>query len=168
MMKHVYLCGLMGSGKTTVGRLLAERLGASFFDLDAEIEREAGLAIADIFARQGETDFRGREARALFRLAHAEPAVVALGGGALLRRENRDLVLATGTLVWLDAPSPELVRRIGDVRSRPLLAGGDPAATLERLREERMDDYQSAALRVDTFGSAAAKIADHIFDWLKP
>src|SRR5262245_26833320 len=165
-MRHVYLCGLMGSGKSTVGALLAQRLGVPFRDLDAEIERQAGLGVAEIFARFGAADFRGREAGALYRLARAEPAVVALGGGALGRPENRDLVLATGTLVWLDAPSPVLIRRIGDVRSRPLLAAGDPVATLERLRRERQDDYQTAALRVDTAGSSPANLADHIFGLL--
>jgi len=165
-MKHVYLCGLMGAGKSTVGALLAERLGLPFRDLDSEIERDAGLSIAEIFARFGEPEFRRREARTLFRLAAETAGVLALGGGALSQPENRDLVLATGTLIWLDAPSRELVRRVGDPRSRPLLATGDPAATLERLRDERKGDYRSAALKVETAGASPAQIAEHLAAWL--
>src|SRR5437868_15290814 len=111
-MLRVYLCGLMGSGKSTVGPLLAARLGASFCDLDAEIERAAGRTVAEVFAAEGEPAFRAREARALYALIErAGGAVIALGGGALGRPENRELVLATGRLIWLDAPTKELVRR---------------------------------------------------------
>jgi shikimate kinase len=163
-MATVFLCGLMGSGKSTVGPLLASRLGVPFLDLDRAIEGKAGCSVADIFDREGEAGFRARETAALREVADAD-GVVALGGGALARRANLELVLAAGTLVWLDAPDEELLARIGDPSSRPLLAG-DASAVLARLRRERAGQYGQAHLHVDTSGlspdAVAARIAEQL------
>jgi shikimate kinase len=162
--RRVFLCGLPGAGKSTVGPLLARRLAVPFRDLDAEIERRAGLAVREIFAREGEAGFRVREAAALGALC-AEDGVVALGGGALQRPESLQAVLERGTLVWLDAPDGELLARIGDPASRPLLRD-DPAATLARLRGERATQYARAQVRVDTAGLAPAAVAAQIEELL--
>lgn len=154
----------MGAGKSTVGPLLAARLGVRFLDLDREIERKAGFSVRDIFEREGEAGFRARESAALRELADAE-AVVALGGGALLRPANLDAVLAAGTLVWLDAPDDELLLRIGDTSSRPLLAG-DPKATLARLRTEREAQYRHAQVHIATRGLSPEAVAARIEEQL--
>ena len=160
----VFLCGLMGAGKSTVGPLLAARLGVPFRDLDLEIERQARMSVREIFEREGEAGFRAREAAAL-RAAAGEEAVVALGGGARGRPANLEAVLAAGTLVWLDAPDQELLRRIGDPASRPLLGKG-PAAALARLREDRAVQYGRAQIRIDTSGLSPDAVAARIQEQL--
>jgi shikimate kinase len=163
--KLVFLCGLMGSGKTTVGPVLASRLALPFCDLDRAIEQDAGATVRELFTREGETGFREREARALLRVCAAGAQVVALGGGALGRADNRELVRRSGRLVWLDAPTPILVARIGDPSSRPLL-GDDPASALDRLRAARADQYGEAGLRLDTSRLDAQAAAEQIVTWL--
>src|SRR5262249_37184286 len=124
LMAPLFLCGLSGAGKSTVGALVAEALGAGFCDLDAEIEREAGRSVAEIFAQEGEATFRAREAVALERTLARGDAVIALGGGALVHEASRTRVLASGRVVWLDAPTAVLVGRLqaGGSAPRPLLA----------------------------------------------
>ena len=150
----VLLCGLMGSGKSRVGRALASRLGWSFLDTDELVERAAGMKISEIFARVGEPPFRQREREAIQTLP-TQRCVVALGGGAVVSAENRRALREKGTLVWLDAMPETLVERIGESQKRPLLAGLDrPArvARLTQLRAERLAAYSEAALRVVTDG----------------
>jgi shikimate kinase len=154
----------MGAGKSTVGPLLAARLGVRFVDLDREIEAKAGLTVRELFEAEGEAGFRARESHALRLLAN-EDAVIALGGGALARPANLELVLASGTLVWLDAPDEELLARIGDPTSRPMLAD-DPKATLARLRAERQPQYSNAQLHVDTRGLSPEDVAARIEEQL--
>jgi len=160
----VFLCGLMGAGKSTVGPLLASRLGVPFLDLDHEIEAQAAMRVRDIFEREGEAGFRAREAAALRHLSESD-AVIALGGGALGRPKNLERVLAAGTLVWLDAPDDELLARIGDPSSRPLLEG-DPRAVLARLRQERQGQYGHAQMRIDTSGLSPEQVAARIEEQL--
>jgi shikimate kinase len=150
----------MGAGKSTVGPLLAARIGVPFRDLDREIEAQARMSVREIFEREGEAGFRTRESAAL-REALAKDGVTALGGGALARQANLEAVLAAGTLVWLDAPDAELLARIGDPGSRPLLAE-DPAATLARLRKERAGQYASAQVRIDTEGLSPDEVAARV------
>jgi len=157
----VLLCGLMGSGKSRVGRALASRLGWDFIDTDERIERAAGMKISEIFARDGEPAFRRLESEALQALP-TERCVVALGGGAVVSAENRRVLREKGTLVWLDAPPETLVARMGESQKRPLLAGLDRAgriARLTELRAERLPAYSEAELRVETDGMAVDEAA---------
>ncbi len=123
---HVLLVGFMGSGKTSVGRLLAERLGAPFVDLDERVERSAGAPVAQIFAGEGEDGFRDREAAALAALEAEPPAVVACGGGVVLRESNRALLRTLGVVVYLGVSAEQAMQRCGLGRERPLLAGRTP------------------------------------------
>ena len=158
----VLLSGLMGSGKSRVGRALASRLGWDFVDTDEVVERATGMKIAEIFARDGEAAFRAHERAALSGLP-TQRCVVALGGGAVVAAENRALLAAKGTLVWLDAEPETLVERIGDARERPLRAELDRAgrvARLAALRAERQAAYAQAPIRVVTDGRAVSEVAE--------
>jgi thiamine-phosphate diphosphorylase len=140
----VFLTGFMGSGKTTVGRLLAALLGRRFVDLDAAVEASAGRSVAEIFAIAGEDAFRAAEGSILERIPPGGDAVVALGGGTLLRSDAARRVAELGRLVWLDCPLPEALRRCGSGRERPLLA-----APPDSLLAPRLSGYRAADLRID-------------------
>lgn len=147
-MKHIFLYGPPGSGKSTVGKVLARNLALPFVDLDAEIEQEAGRSIPQIMAEDGEPAFRERESAALERVAGGQPAVIALGGGALLRERNRACAEANGDVVFLQADLETLLTRLRvDKNQRPLLAG-DLETRLAGLLERRAEHYASFALRV--------------------
>src|SRR3989454_10816637 len=149
--ENIYLAGLMGAGKTTVGRLLARRLKLRFLDSDQEIERRCGVKIPLIWEIEGEAGFRGREAQVLAELTAQEGAVLATGGGAVLLDENRKRLAARGTVVYLRASPAELYRRVHYDRNRPLLATGDPLARLRELYAERDSLYHGVAdLVIDT------------------
>ncbi len=138
----VYLVGMPGAGKSTVGRELAGRLGVPFLDLDAEIEREAGAAVADIFRDEGEASFRALEAAALVKASMHDPAVIACGGGVVLEPANRITLRNTGVAVYLDVPLDELRRRVQPASDRPLIRQeGD----LERLLASRGPLYREFA-----------------------
>lgn len=163
----IYLVGMMGVGKSTVGALLAKRLGRPFVDTDQEVERVAGRAIAEIFETDGEVHFRTLEAEAI-RAASADAAVVALGGGAVAEPGAMERLLASGEVVYLMAGPEVLVRRIGDPASRPLLAGLDrneQIEKLERLLTNRKRFYDQAEIRVDACGSTE-EIVERIVDGL--
>lgn len=152
-MRPIFLTGLMGTGKTTVGRLLAARIGAPFVDLDTRVERMFGHTIPELFAA-GEPSFRAAESHAL-RTLLAEPAfaardvVVATGGGVVLDPTNRDAMARTGTIVWLDAPPTVLAERLASTASsRPLLAGAPLPERLAALASERAAAYRDRAVRV--------------------
>lgn len=166
---NIVLIGLMGSGKSSVGRLLAERLNRPFIDTDALVEAEAGCAIPAIFATEGEDGFRLREAAVIARVAAGDGQVVATGGGAVLRPENRDALRQTGLVVWLDAAPETLYRRVRaqGVGRRPLLAGPDPLGRLRALAEERAPAYAAAAhVRIATDTRSLEEIAAEIADIL--
>jgi shikimate kinase len=149
----LFLIGFMGSGKTTIGGLLADRLGWSFADLDDLIVRTAGLTVAEIFAREGEEGFRRRETEAVRAAASARRAVVATGGGAACREENLALMLGAGRVVALAVSAAEAVRRTGSRSGRPLLDGSaDPLAAATALLAKREGFYARAHLRVETDG----------------
>ncbi len=148
--RTIVLVGLMGVGKTTVGRRLAQRLGLPFVDADAEIERAAGMTIADIFARFGEAHFRDGERRVIARLVDGSPKVVATGGGAFVNDGTRALILAKAIAVWLDADIDTLVERVGRRNHRPLLTGKDPGAVLAELAAKRNPIYAQAPIRVES------------------
>ncbi|HYM50581.1 MAG TPA: 3-dehydroquinate synthase [Candidatus Limnocylindrales bacterium] len=164
-MNHVVLVGFMGSGKSTVGPLLAERLGRPFTDLDARIERESGAAVAEIFAREGEAGFRARESAALTRVMAEEPQVVAVGGGAPLADENWRRMREANVVVALLAEPQTLAGRLQGSLHRPLLREGVPAA-IERLLPARLARYREADLVLDTDGRSAAAVASAIQDAL--
>ena len=143
MNRHVYLIGMPGCGKSSAGRELAALLDMPFVDLDAEIVRDAGKTIPEVFREDGEERFRDLERDALSRVASGPPAVVACGGGAPLREDNRQTMHRTGTVVWLNVPLASLRRRIRDLLdARPLVK--DPL-DLERIFRQREATYRTAA-----------------------
>jgi shikimate kinase len=149
----IFLIGFMGSGKTTVGGLLAKRLGWSFADLDDLIVRSAGLTVAEIFAREGEEGFRRRETEAVRVAAAGRHAVVATGGGAACREENLSLMLTSGRVVALAVSAAEAVRRAGSRSGRPLLDDrADPLAAATALLSARQPFYARAHLQVESDG----------------
>jgi shikimate kinase len=166
---HIALVGLSGAGKSSAGPLLAAALGLQFLDTDREIEREAGMPVGEIFARHGEPHFRQLEARQVHRALHGPPAVVSLGGGAVLDEASRRLIWDRATVVWLLATPEVLARRLAvshGAEPRPLLAGGDPATRLRKLLQARSDFYSAAHLHVDTTHRTPAQVAVQILDAL--
>ena len=146
--RSVVLIGMMGSGKSSIGRRLAARLAIPFVDADSEIEQAAGMTIAEIFERHGEPYFRAGEARVIARLLDHGPQVLATGGGAFMNKETRALIRAKAVSVWLKAELDVLMKRIKRRGDRPLLKSGDPAATLTALIAERYPVYAEADLTV--------------------
>jgi shikimate kinase len=143
--RHIALIGMMAVGKTTVGRILAEKLQRPFVDNDAFIVEQEGRSVASMFADHGEAYFRERERDAIVELlARTEPSVVSLGGGAVVLSENRDHLRAGAFVVWLRADPLTLLSRLGDTSTRPLLAA-DPAGALLRLDNERRELYAQTA-----------------------
>jgi shikimate kinase len=155
--RSIVLVGLMGSGKSTIGRRLAQRLGMRFADADDEIERAAGMTISDIFSRFGEAHFRDGERRVIARLLAGKPMVLATGGGAFVNGETRALILKDSLCIWLDADIPTLVERVGRRSHRPLLKDRDPGEVLRELAAVRNPIYAEAHLRV----SSASTPHDH-------
>jgi shikimate kinase len=161
----ILLCGMMGSGKSRVGRRLADRLGWPFLDTDQEVEERAGCSVSEIFAREGEARFRALE-RAVLESLPGERTVIALGGGALVAPENRALARSKGLLLWLDASPECLAERLGDTRRRPLLAGAEGAEKVERLRRllgERREAYASAHRVVTTEGMSLDEATETVY-----
>jgi shikimate kinase len=164
--RSVVLVGMMGAGKSSIGRRLAARLGVSFIDADAEIETAAGMTIPDIFAARGEADFRAGEARVIARLLESGPQVLATGGGAFMNESTRAAIAAKGISVWLRAEFDVLMRRIKRRQDRPLLKTDDPGATLRRLLAERDPVYATAELSVQSRDVPHEKIVDEIIEGL--
>ena len=148
--RSVALVGMMGVGKTNVGRRLAGRLGLPFRDADAEIERDAGRSVAELFARDGEAEFRGRERRVIARLLAGNPVVLATGGGAFMDAETRRAMRSQAVSIWLRCDLPLLLRRLAACTDRPLLRNGDPAEILQRLMMLRHPVYAEADLALDS------------------
>ncbi|MCG6875978.1 MAG: shikimate kinase [Betaproteobacteria bacterium] len=149
--RNLFLVGLMGAGKTTVGRQLARRLGKRFLDSDHEIEERTGVKVATIFEIEGETGFRARESRVIEELAQAEDLVLATGGGVVLDPGNRARLAARGFVIYLHAQPRDLWQRTRQDKSRPLLQGVDPLARLEQLYAIRDPLYREIAdIVVDT------------------
>jgi shikimate kinase len=146
--RSIVLVGMMGAGKSTVGRRLSARLGLPFLDADAEIEAAAGMSIPDIFETRGEPDFRDGEVRVIARLLDSGPAVLATGGGAFMRQETRDRIRDKAVSLWLKVDSDVIMRRLKRRSDRPLLKNADPEATVERLISEREPVYGQADLTV--------------------
>jgi shikimate kinase len=160
--RTVTLVGMMGAGKSSIGRRLALRLGIPFVDADVEIEKAAGMTINDIFAVRGEAEFRAGEARVILRLLESGPQVLATGGGAFTNPDTRTAIGAKGISVWLKAEFDVLMKRIKRRHDRPLLKTDDPGATLRKLMEERDPVYALADLTVQSREVMHEKIVDEI------
>jgi len=148
--RSIVLIGMMGAGKSSIGRRLAARLSLAFVDADAEIEKAASMTISEIFAAHGEEYFRAGETRVIARLLEGGPQVLATGSGAFMNPETRATIRAKGISIWLKATSDILMRRIRRRADRPLLATADPVDTLNRLIEERYPLYAEADLTVES------------------
>jgi shikimate kinase len=148
--RSIVLVGLMGAGKSTLGRRLARRLHLPFVDSDEEIERAADRTIAEIFEHYGEASFRDLERRVIARLVEGAPKVIATGGGAFVDAETRQLILERCLAIWLDAAPELLAERVARRDTRPLLRGKEPLAVLSELAERRNPFYAEAHLRVQS------------------
>ncbi|ANK80341.1 MAG: shikimate kinase [Rhizobiales bacterium NRL2] len=156
------LVGLMGAGKSTVGRRLAQRLSRRFVDADDEIERAAGMSIPEIFERFGEAHFRDGERRVLARLLDQDGIIIATGGGAFMHPETRRMIRDRARSIWLKADLDTLVRRCARRADRPLLKGSSARETLGRLMEERYPVYAEADFTVESGGDAHDLVVERI------
>ncbi len=148
--RSIVLVGMMGAGKSSIGRRVAARLGLPFVDADTEIEKAASMTIPEIFSAHGEAYFRAGEARVIARLLESGPQVLATGGGAFMNPETRAVIRAKGISIWLNATFDILMRRVKRRADRPMLAGPDPVEALTRLIEERYPVYAEAELTVES------------------
>ena len=169
---NLYLIGMMGAGKTTVGQVLAQQLGYQFFDTDAVIEQVAGRSIADLFAEMGEAGFRDVESQVLAELSTYTRLAIATGGGIVTRRENWGY-LRHGVIVWLDVPVTQLQARLQTDNSRPLLQNGDLTTRLQTLLDQRRSLYAQADVQVSYAGTEspeqlATRILEQIALIIKP
>lgn len=162
----VVLVGMMGAGKSTIGRRLAARLNLPFVDADTEIEAAAGMTIPEIFEVHGEPHFRDGEARVIARLLEAGPAVLATGGGSFMREETRRRIGEKAVSIWLRADPDVIMRRVKRRADRPLLQTVDPAATVSRLISEREPTYQHADITISSREVPHDKIVDECLDAL--
>jgi len=160
--KSLVLVGLMGAGKTTIGRRLASRLGIEFVDADVEIEKAAGISIADIFKEFGEAHFRDGEQRVIARLLGSGPQVLATGGGAFMNEKTREATHQHGLSIWLKAGLDVLMKRVSKRSHRPLLQNDDPEAVMKRLMDERYPLYAGSDITVDSKEGPHDDVVDEI------
>lgn len=160
--RPVVLVGLMGAGKTSIGRVLAARIGLVFVDADSEIEAAAGTTIEEIFAHEGEAVFRSGERRVIARLLTGPPRVIATGGGAFMDPETRAAVKKRGVSVWLKADLDTLVKRTSRRGGRPLLRNGDPREILATLIDRRYPVYAEADITVETGDEAPEHVVERV------
>ncbi len=164
--RSIVLVGMMGAGKSTIGRRLSARLRLPFLDADVEIEAAAGMSIPDIFETHGEQHFRDGEARVIARLLDSGPAVLATGGGAFMREETRNRIGDKAVSIWLKADADIIMKRVKRRADRPLLQTADPAATVGRLMSEREPVYQNANITIWSRDVPHEKIVDECIDAL--
>jgi shikimate kinase len=165
--RPIVLVGMMGVGKSTIGRRLSARLRLPFVDADVEIEAAAGMSIPDIFETHGEPHFRDGEARVIARLIDNGPGVLSTGGGAFMREETRARIRAKAVSIWLKADAETIMRRVKRRVDRPLLQTADPAATVGRLIAEREPVYRQADLTIWSREVPHDKIVDECIDALR-
>ena len=164
--RSVVLVGMMGAGKSSIGRKLGLRLALPFVDADTEIETAAGMTIPEIFDIRGEAEFRAGEARVIARLLDSGPQIMATGGGAYMNQETRALIAVKGVSIWLRAEFDVLMKRIKRRNDRPLLRTADPAATLQGLIEERYPVYASADIAIESRDVLHEVIVDELLEAL--
>jgi len=166
LQRNIFLTGFMGSGKTSLGRLLAGMLRVDFFDTDELITRRQGMSIAEIFSCYGENYFRDRESEVLELLCQKAPGtcVVSTGGGAVLREKNRAILKKSGVVVYLDVSSEEAYYRLKGVEDRPLIKVDNPLQKIRALLQERIPFYAEADMRVNVNGRSLQEIAAEIID----
>lgn len=164
--RPLVLVGMMGAGKTTVGRRLANRLGRHFVDSDEEVEKAAGMSIEDIFKRHGEADFRAGEVRVIARLLKEDGIVLGTGGGAFINAETRGLVKAAAVSVWIKADFELLFARVSRRSNRPLLKTANPRETLKGLIEARYPVYAEADVTVVSRDVPQDQVANDVIDAL--
>jgi shikimate kinase len=165
--RSVVLVGIMGAGKSTIGRRLAARLRLPFLDADIEIEAAAGMSIPDIFETHGEPHFRDGEARVIARLLDGGPAVIATGGGAFMREETRNRIRDKAVSIWLKADVDVIMKRVRRRADRPLLQTEDPVATVSRLLEQREPVYQTADLTIASRDVPHDRVVDECVEALR-
>jgi shikimate kinase len=164
--RTIALVGLMGVGKSSLGRRLAQALDLPFRDADEEIEKAAGRTIPEIFAERGEAEFRAGERRVIARLLDEPPHVLATGGGAFVQEKTRAILKAKALTVWLKADIDTLARRVGRKEGRPLLVGKDPKTVLTAMAEARYPAYAEAELHVETGETAHTQAVQAVLDAL--
>lgn len=165
--RPVVLVGLMGAGKSTVGRRLARKLGLPFVDSDSAIEDASGFTAAEVYERYGEKDFRDGERRLVARLVDGSVGIIATGGGAFVDPRTRQLLNDKAITVWLDAPIDILTERTSRRDTRPLLRNTDPKRTLEKLAEERRPSYSEAHIRVTSGKGGHGEVVERIIEALE-
>ncbi|HYC63548.1 MAG TPA: shikimate kinase [Reyranellaceae bacterium] len=165
--RTVAIVGLMGAGKSAIGKRLAQRLGLPFVDADGEIERAAGCTIAEIFEKYGEAEFRQGERRVIARLLERPPHVLSTGGGAYMDAETRRLMRERALTVWLRADLDVLYERVKKRGHRPLLKNGDPKEVLGRLMEQRYPIYAEADIVVESTAQPADRTTEEVIDALR-
>lgn len=163
-MKRLYFTGFMGAGKTTVGRALAEQLGVTMIDTDRYIEEKVGKSIKQIFAEEGEAVFRRYE-REFLRTLPSDKRIVTTGGGMVIQPENREWMKQTGTVIYLHCEFEEIMRRLAEDDTRPLLSS--QRENFRRLWEERLPYYSEADIVIDTTGRRVDDIVQEIMEWIK-
>jgi shikimate kinase len=164
MVKNIVLTGFMGTGKTEVGRVLAQRLGYVLIDVDEEIEKEQKMKISDIFSRSGEPAFRDIESAMIRKLAQLGRAVISTGGGAVLRQENINSLRSKGVIVCLTASAETIFGRTKRSNDRPLLKVDDPLGKIKELLVFRQPCYKKADIAIDTEGKAPVEVAEEIIE----
>ncbi|MBI5639022.1 MAG: shikimate kinase [Nitrospirae bacterium] len=161
-MKNIVLTGFMGTGKTAVGRELARIFGMKVVDIDAEIEKEQGMRISDIFSRFGERHFRDIETEMIRRISKGENIIISTGGGAVLREENMQALRENGIVFCLDAGPETILQRTGKSDDRPLLKVDNPMAKIKELLDFRMPFYERAGAMIGTEGKTPVEVAEEI------
>lgn len=165
--RSIVFLGMMGCGKSAIGKMVARRLGLEFVDADSEIELAAGRSVADIFADYGEEEFRRLEAQVIKRVLADGPVLLALGGGAFMSEQTRDIIQQYGLSVWLKADLDLLLERVGrKPNKRPLLKTGNPREILQHLLEVRNPIYAKADLHIQSQGGTKSEMRDIVIDAL--
>ncbi|PKM83637.1 MAG: shikimate kinase [Firmicutes bacterium HGW-Firmicutes-13] len=165
-MQNIILTGFMGTGKTKVGFILAKRLKTVFLDLDSLIEETEGKTIPEIFSEKGEEYFRQAETETIIKALREEGKVISTGGGALIKEENRKLLMEGGILIRLSASPEEIYKRVGTREGRPLLKGDDPLKVIRELLAKRRRFYEEVPFTILTDGRSPDEVADEIISLL--
>ncbi len=163
----IVFVGMMGVGKTTIGRRLAPKIGLPFFDADEEIEKAAGMKVSDLFQNHGEAHFRNGEAQIIKRLLEGPPAVIATGGGAISNENTRAIIKDKALSIWLRAPIPLIVERATKRPTRPLLKTGDPKEIITRLLDERSPYYEQADCQMESMHGPHSKTVNGLMKLIK-